>query len=235
MKTEKKVLVVDDDTNLQNLVEETLNYEGYEVVTADNGYSAISMIKEEAPGLIILDLIIPRLDGFKLCKKLKEDIKTRNIPILVISAQTRREVIIELLKLGIKNFLAKPFNVNDLVKRVKELYIQSPSLPELSNLTVKYFTNNDILNIKLAGALTIEDIPILIKNIEQRVFDAIGKVILNVIDLENLDTDEIKMLEEIKNYFEPRNVKIKITAGDSKSLRSNLLIHSSLKENTLVY
>lgn len=155
--------------------------------------------------------------------------------MLVISGQTRRDFIIELLKMGIKNFLAKPFNVKDLIKRVEQLYVAEPASGELTHLKVKYSPGADMLNIKLSGSLSFEDIPVLIKNIEQRLLDRAGKVILNVMDLDALADEEIKILEEIKNYFEPRNIQIRISAGDARSQRSGLLIKSPLKENTLVF
>jgi DNA-binding response OmpR family regulator len=180
MNIEKKVIAVDDDPNLLTLIEDSLSTEGYEVLTADNGYSALTLIKEVLPGLVILDIVLPRMDGLKVCRKLKEDVKTRNIPVLVMSGQPRREHIIELLRMGIKNFLAKPFNVADLVKRVQQLYIDQPASGELTHLKIRYSAANEFLNVKLSGALSFEDIPVLIKNVEQHITDRINKVIMNV-------------------------------------------------------
>jgi len=105
----------------------------------------------------------------------------------------------------------------------------------LKNLTIRFGINFDTLNIKLSGDLSTDDIPILIKNIEQNLKNKMNKVIINIVELNTLSNEEINILEELKKYFDSKNIKIKLSAGDSKSLRSNLLINSPLKENVLIY
>ncbi|MBU1077625.1 MAG: response regulator [Spirochaetes bacterium] len=231
----KKILVADDDENIVELIREALTDEGYSIISADNGLLASIKAKEDQPGLIILDLSLPRMDGLNVCKKLKAQDETKDIPILIISAQNKKEIVIELLKLGVKNFLAKPFNVDNLINRVNTLYPENTPSVQLTNLKIKYMPNMDILNIKLAGELAENDTSVLMNDIDNRISQNIHKVILNVIDLQSFGMEQINVLEDIKNHFLGNNIKFKITAGNSRDLRSNLIKSSKLKEDLLMY
>jgi len=231
----KKILVADDDENIVELIREALTDEGYSIISADNGMLAAIKAKEELPSLIILDLSLPRMDGLNVCKKLKAQDETKDIPILIISAQNKKEIVIELLKLGVKNFLAKPFNVDNLIKRVDALYPDNTPSAGLTNLKIKYMPSLDILNIKLAGELAENDTPVLMSDIDTRISQNIHKIILNVIDLQSFGMEQINVLEDIKNHFLENNIKFKITAGNSRDLRSNLIKSSKLKEDLLMY
>jgi DNA-binding response OmpR family regulator len=235
MTDSKKVLAVDDDENTLYLIDSTLSADGYEVIKADNGYTALSKATSENPGLIILDLLLPRLDGVKVVKKLKDNPITNRIPIIITSGNSKKEMVVELIKLGIKNFITKPFDVNELNKKVQELLPLNNPLADATNLTIRYSVNEDILNVKLSGDLTANDTNNIIKAIETHVADNITKVIINLLNINALGHNEIKILEEICSHFENNKVKIKFTAGDQKSLRANLLMNSDLKENLLMY
>lgn len=231
----KKVLVAEDDPNIMELIKESLTDEGYLVIPADNGLLASIKAKEELPGLIILDLFLPRMDGLKVCRKLKTQDDTKNIPILVISGNTKKETVVDLLRLGVRNFLAKPFDVENLVHRVDELYPDRVPVSKLTNLKIKYMPNLDILNVKLAGELGENDAPVLVDDIDNRIDKKIHKIILNVIELKTFGMEQINVLEDIKEHFIANDIKVKVTAGSSKDLRSNLLKNSKLREDLLMY
>ncbi len=231
----KKIIIADDEPNIVELIKDTLTDKGYIVIPANNGLSTVIKAKKERPGLIILDLFLPRMDGIKVCKKLKSLDETKNIPVLIISAQTKKEIVIELLRLGIRNFLAKPFNINNLIKRVNQLYLQCIPSSQLTKFKIKYMPSMDILNIKLIGDLAENDTSILVNDINNRITENIHKIILNIMELNTFGTEQINVLEDIKDHFQENNIKFKITAGSSKKLRSNLLKNSKLKENLLIY
>ncbi len=233
---EKKVLVADDDPNIVELIEESLTPYNYEVIKADNGYSALYKAKEEMPGLIILDLILPRLDGVKTCLRLKESTLTKNIPILILSGNTKKDTVIQLLKLGIKNYLAKPFDVNELIKRVNATFSKN-SIKSREDMSLRYRlkVSGEILNVVLKGKFDKGDEDILINDIEGKISEGIKKVIINLIELETLGVEEIEYLEKIVNALKEYNLKVKISAGDSKSLRYNLLKNSSIGDYLLNY
>lgn len=231
----KKVAVIEDDKSILSLIEETLSYEGYEVVTAENGHSGLSLINKTGPDLILLDIILPRLDGIKVCRKLKDNSETQNIPIIIISGETKKEMIVELLKIGVRHFLAKPFKMEDLLKRVNAILDPMKNINKLSHLKMRYYIQEESVLLHLLGELTQEDIPILNQDIEQHLTDRISKIIIDISELSSLSHKEISILEEIRNYFSAKNIMMRITAGDPHSLRSDLLLHSTLKENVIFH
>ncbi|MPZ22548.1 MAG: response regulator [Dehalococcoidia bacterium] len=111
------VLVVEDDERIQRLVAIVLRGEGFRVLQAMDGRQALSVVAQDIPGVIILDLMLPVLDGWVLREKLRQDPSTAEIPIVLISAvrnlpQTARD-------LEVADYLSKPFEIDDLVKAVR--------------------------------------------------------------------------------------------------------------------
>ncbi len=231
----RKIVVADDDSNILDLMKESLTDAGFNVIPADNGLSAFIKAKEEHPGLLILDLYLPRMDGVKVCQKLKSSDETKDIPILIVSAHTKKEIVVQLLRLGVNHFIAKPFDVDKLIARVNELYPDRVPSSHLAKLKIKYMPNLDILNIKLVGELGQNDTPILLNDITGRVSQNIHKIILNVMDLDTFGMEQVNVLEDIKDHFQENQIKFKITAGSTKDLRTNLLQNSKLKENLILY
>ncbi len=235
MEKMSKILAVDDDHSILELIEEALGEKGYEVITVDNGYTAYSKAKEGNIGLIILDLFIPRIDGVSLCQKLKALELTKNIPVLIISGQAKKEMIVKLLRLGIRHFLAKPFDVDKLVNRVNELYSSVSASSTLTNLKVKYSPAMNILNIKLVGELMSTDSPVLISDIGNQLKKDTKKIMLSIADLNSFGAEQVNTLQKIRDHFQANNIKFNISSGNLKDLRVNLLKNSSLKENLLTY
>ena len=114
----KKILVVDDESDVLLIVKTTLQLEGFNVVTATNGPDGIAVAKEEIPDLIVLDVMMPGMDGFEVLGHLKEDDKTAEIPVLMLTGVSERAKIQEALATGIQYYLVKPFEVMDLIQKI---------------------------------------------------------------------------------------------------------------------
>ncbi len=119
--TRKKILVVDDEKDILKLIEYNLEKEGYEIFKAIAGEEAIELAKRESPNLIILDLMLPELDGLEVCKILKRDDKTNSIPIIMLTAKGEESDIIVGLTLGADDYITKPFSLKVLIARVKTI------------------------------------------------------------------------------------------------------------------
>ena len=117
----KRILVVDDEPETVELVAFNLKAEGYEVVTADNGWSAVEQARELLPDLIILDLMLPELDGFTVCETLQKQPATARIPIIMLTAWSSELSRIVGLESGAKDYMTKPFSPRELVLRVKNV------------------------------------------------------------------------------------------------------------------
>jgi len=115
----QKILVVDDEQNILELISFTLNKEGYKVVSVDTGDKVFLKAKEEMPDLILLDLMLPNVDGLDVCKTLKKDSQTQHIPIIMLTAKSEDADVVTGLELGADDYVTKPFSPRVLVARVR--------------------------------------------------------------------------------------------------------------------
>jgi two-component system alkaline phosphatase synthesis response regulator PhoP len=116
-----KILVVDDEADIRELVRLNLAREGYEVLDCESGEQALSMARSKSPDLIVLDLMLPGIDGLEVCKKLKADPKTAPIPIVILTAKGEEADVVAGLEVGADDYVAKPFSGKVLVARVRRL------------------------------------------------------------------------------------------------------------------
>jgi DNA-binding response OmpR family regulator len=114
-----KILVIDDDEALLDVLATRLTREGYEVITASNGHDGLDKAHSEKPNLVLLDIIMPVLDGFQFVKKVQEDVTLKKLPIIVMSGRTAMKDTFDVL--GIDLFIAKPFESVDLISAIKLL------------------------------------------------------------------------------------------------------------------
>ena len=116
-----RVLLVDDEPDLVQLVSLRLQAAGYEVDVAYDGQQALDQVKQARPELIILDLMLPKLDGYKVCRLLKFDERTRAIPILIFTARAQVEDVTLATECGADAYLTKPFEAKALLAKLQEL------------------------------------------------------------------------------------------------------------------
>jgi DNA-binding response OmpR family regulator len=114
----EKILVVEDDATLLDTLEYNLKREGYSVVTADDGLLALDVARQERPDVIVLDVLLPSLDGFEVCRILRREM---TVPILMLTARTEEIDKVVGLEMGADDYLTKPFSMRELLARVKAL------------------------------------------------------------------------------------------------------------------
>ena len=112
----QKVLVVDDEQSIVDILDFNLKKEGYETVCAFDGEEALSKWQSEKPDLILLDIMMPKLDGIEVCKKIRQ---SSNVPILMLTARAEEVDKVLGLELGADDYITKPFSVRELMARVK--------------------------------------------------------------------------------------------------------------------
>lgn len=126
---QRRILVVDDDPNILKVIQRGLGFEGFRVLTATSGEEALAAAREEAPDLIVLDIMLPGLDGIEVCKRLRGGLKT---PILMLTARDAVRDKVAGLEAGADDYLAKPFVFDELVARVRALLRRAaPEGPEV--------------------------------------------------------------------------------------------------------
>ena len=117
----KKVLVVDDQPHIVRLIQVNLEKEGLQVSTAGDGVEGLEKIRDEHPDLVILDVIMPRKDGFQVLRDIKSDETLAEIPVIMLTVKTHNADIVEGLKEGAELYLPKPFHPKELVSLVKRV------------------------------------------------------------------------------------------------------------------
>jgi DNA-binding response OmpR family regulator len=123
--TRGPLLVVEDIPNVLELLEVTLRFQGYEVISAHNGQEALDILEKETPALIISDILMPKLDGFSMVQKLRNNPKTQNIPVIFLSATyVTPEDRMFAMSLGASRFIEKPIDTEDFLLTIAELLSQ---------------------------------------------------------------------------------------------------------------
>ena len=117
----QKVLIVDDEHNIRNILDFSLNAEGFEVISATNGEDAFDSTVTEQPDLVILDVMMPKGDGFETCRRIKQDNRTATIPVILLTARTRREDRERGQEVGADGYITKPFSPGGLIETVQSL------------------------------------------------------------------------------------------------------------------
>ncbi len=117
----KRILIVDDEPNIVISLEFLMQREGFETAVAPDGEAALAALGRERPDLVILDLMLPRMNGFDVCQRIREDPRYEGVKVLMLTAKGREAEIAKGLRLGADAYVTKPFSTKDLVTRVKEL------------------------------------------------------------------------------------------------------------------
>lgn len=115
----EKILIVEDETDIREILAYNLDKEGYLVLTAPDGEKGLDLVEKEIPDLVLLDLMLPGLDGLDVCRRMRETPSTKNIPIIMVTAKGEESDIVLGLGLGADDYVKKPFSPKELIGRVK--------------------------------------------------------------------------------------------------------------------
>ncbi len=139
-KERSRILIVDDEALIRQLLEDDLVSQGYQVVTAQDGEEAMEKVAAEPPDLILLDVMMPKLDGYEVCRRLKSDPRTILIPVVMVTSLQATPERIKGIEAGADDFLTKPFNEQELMTRVRSLLRLKRHTDELENAETVLFT-----------------------------------------------------------------------------------------------
>ena len=123
-----KVLAVDDDQDVIDIIRESLDSDQFEIIEASNGKEALGMVFAESPNIIILDLMMPAMDGYEVCQELKRNDRTKDLPIIVLSAKTSVDDKLRAMDMGINDYMIKPFDPRELTARIKMALRGAPKI-----------------------------------------------------------------------------------------------------------
>ena len=119
--TRPKILIVDDEIDTLLPLKRSLEVEDYMVVGASNGHEALMKARTDIPDLILLDLMMPEMDGYEVCAQLKKNALTKNIPVIILTAKDAVRDKVKGLDIGADDYVTKPFNLNELKARIKSV------------------------------------------------------------------------------------------------------------------
>ena len=122
---DKRIIVIEDEEKIATMIISSLEREGFSIKSAHDGISGLRMVKAETPDLVMLDLMLPGLDGFEICKNIRMDPRTASIPIIIITAKVEEYDRVLGLELGADDYVTKPFSPRELVARVKAVLRRS--------------------------------------------------------------------------------------------------------------
>ncbi|MBU0567668.1 response regulator [bacterium] len=123
----KKILVVDDNVDMVDLLKSILEMEGYDVIEAFDGQEALDKSKQQQPDFILLDIMMPIMDGWETCRRLKGCRKTSQIPVTILTARVNPEDREKASRLGADDYLTKPFDPDELLNRIKKVVVKKDS------------------------------------------------------------------------------------------------------------
>lgn len=207
----ESVLVVEDEQDVQDLLRYNLNRAGYDVSIADNGLSGLELARSERPDVIILDLMLPEMPGEKVCRSLKDDHSTAQIPVIMLTAKMQTEDRINGFELGADDYVTKPFSPKELILRIKALLRRIANVAKGDMIEVDGFVvDKGAFEIRLDGKrldLTTTEFKLLTLLVERRgrtqsrdtlLFDVWGYQ--NVIDTRTVDTHMRRLREKLGSH-----------------------------------
>ena len=151
-----KILVIDDDLAINELIKVNLELHGYEVLQAYNGIEGFAKAKQEAPALIILDVMMPEVDGFTVAQRVRQNPETAEIPILMLTALSELNDKVNGFNIGVDDYLTKPFEIEELLVRVRALLKRTHQIPE-SSATRELLTYKEITLLPETYSVQIND------------------------------------------------------------------------------
>ena len=122
-----KILVVDDDEHILRSLSQYLELEDFNVVSASSGPEALTLFAQEKPDLLVLDVMMPGMDGFQVLEKLRGDPETAGVPVLMLTARDQHNDILKGYQMGGTSYLVKPFNLDELVEAIREVFASKSS------------------------------------------------------------------------------------------------------------
>lgn len=166
-----KILVVDDEEHIQELIKFNLENSGYKVICCGNGTDALKIARSEKPDLILLDVMLPGIDGYDVCKEIRKDNNISNLPIIMITAKSEELDKILGLELGADDYITKPFSIRELFARVKAVLRRTAIQPmdksyKFDNIIID-FEKHEVTKDNKRVELTLKEfevLEILIKN-----------------------------------------------------------------------
>ncbi len=187
-----KILVIDDDKAINELIKVNLQLSGYNVIQAYDGISGFALAKQELPSLVVLDVMMPNVDGYTVAQRIRQNENIKNVPILMLTALSDIQDKSKGFNIGVDDYLVKPFEMEELKMRVKALLKRTRQLPE-SMATKELLTIGEVTLLPEQYSVQIEDRVAKLTPIEFDIFNILFQNHGNMVS-------SAKLLKEVWGY-----------------------------------
>lgn len=194
-----KILVIDDDNAINELIKINLELQGYEVIQAFNGVEGFAKAKQERPSLIILDVMMPEVDGFTVAQRIRQAQEISDTPILMLTALSQLNDKVNGFNIGVDDYLTKPFEIDELVVRVRALLKRTNQIPK-SSAVRELLSYKEITLIPESYAVQINDKVQKLTPIEYDIFNILFQNHGNMVS-------GAKLLKDVWGYEPDDNVE----------------------------
>lgn len=194
-----KILVIDDDTAINELVKINLELQGYKVLQAYNGVEGFAFAKQEQPALIILDVMMPEVDGYTVAQRIRQCAEIAETPIIMLTALSELDNKVEGFNLGVDDYLTKPFEIEELIVRTRALLKRTKQIPKTSAVR-ELLTYKEVTLLPETYSVQIEDRIQKLTPIEYDIFNLLFQNHGNMVSSQRL-------LKEIWGYEPDDNVE----------------------------
>lgn len=215
-----KVLTVDDSKTIRMIVKKAFQSYDCTICEAENGAEGLAAATKEKPGLIVLDITMPVMNGIEMLDRLKGDPELKNIPVIMLTAESGKDNVLTIVKKGIKDYMVKPFKGEELIERVRKIMPLEPKAETNAseNKPVKYFTQvEDIVILTLPGKVTrpvsVEVEGNLQTKIQEMSSAQLKKMILDMGGVSETNLSLIKLIIAAFQQCQQASVAVKLVAN----------------------
>lgn len=188
----QQLLLIDDDPNLIVLVQDYLEFQGYEVITADNGQDALEILQDQEPDLIICDIMMPDIDGYEVVERIRQDSRISWIPVIFLSAKSQTSDRVKGLNTGADVYLVKPFEPEELVAQVESSLKQANRFMEQTGSRIPTYEEGEKIQVPAGVTLT---------RTETKVVQLVAQGLANREIAENLNVSQRTVESHVSNML----------------------------------
>jgi DNA-binding response OmpR family regulator len=223
----RKVLTVDDSKTIRMIVKKAFKPFECDLFEAENGHQGLDVARKERPGLIVLDITMPVMNGTEMLDKLKKDPDLKDTPVIMLTAESGKENVLEIVKMGVTDYMVKPFKGEQLIERVTRILTLEPKKAmEAEDTSSRYFSIDGDIQVmtlpqKVDRPVSVEIEGHLKNEIEAMVSSGIRKMILNLQKVVGTNVSLIKLIITIIQSCQKANIRIRVvgTSGLSEELK----------------
>ena len=215
-----KVLTVDDSKTIRMIVKKAFKQYNCDLFEAENGVEGLAVAAKEKPGLIILDITMPVMNGIEMLEKLKSEPELKDIPVIMLTAESGKDNVMQIVKMGVKDYMVKPFKGEDLIGRVEKIIKLAPRAEEddAANNGNNYFSEIEgvailALPLRVTRPVSVEVESNLQKKLKNMSELQNNKMILDLCKVSETNVSLIKLIISTLQRCQSANVAVKVVAS----------------------